>query len=419
MRVNSVLLLAALLTPAAHAGVVSLGTSTQSLTLTGTGLNSSGAGTSRITLGACTYDGTNTTCVLSGPYTGLGNGGVYQFKLVYPGNGPSPLSAITSPATSNLFTLSLTAGSFSSTLTPTGGSAIQFYDLNFSMVYSPSAITCTGVSTCGVAAVGQSQGGTITGAVTGTLDPTPVINSVITASGYGGFSAIAPATWIEIYGVNLATTLSQTWATADFNGANAPTAIGGTTVTVAGKPAYIDYVSPNQVNAQVPSGIASGNQTVVVTTAGGPSVGTTVTVNTTEPGLLAPAVFDVSAGQYVAALFPNASTYVLPPGITGGVPTARAVPGNTITLYGIGFGTVSPNIDAGLVVGQNTSLSGLQVSIGGVPATLQFAGLVQGFLGLYQFNVVVPNVPANDATPVTFTLNGTPGTQKLILPIGN
>ena len=72
-----------------------------------------------------------------------------------------------------------------------------------------------------------------------------------------------------------------------------------------------------------------------------------------------------------------------------------------------------------MIVGQTNSLSGLQVFIGGQQATVQFAGLVQGFLGLYQFNVVVPNVAANDATPFTFMLNGAAGTQSLILAIGN
>jgi len=389
------------------------------MTLTGTGLNSSGAGTSRVTLGACTYDGTNTTCILSGPYTGLGNGGTYQFQLVYPGNGASPLSAITSPPTSNLFTLSLSVGSFSFSLKPVDGSAIQFYDLAGSVTYDPLTASCTGVSTCGVGAVGQSQGGVITGPVSGTFDTTPVVNSVISASAYGGFSAIAPATWIEIYGLNLATTLQQTWAGSDFQGANAPSALGGTTVTVAGKPAYIDFVSPHQVNVQVPSGIAAGRQTLVVTTAGGPSAGTSVTVNVVEPGLLAPAAFHFGPGQYVVALFPNGATYVLPPGATSSVPTARARPGDTITLFGVGFGPVTPNIDAGVIVQQSNNLTGLQVSIGGAPATVQFAGLVQGYLGLYQFNVVVPNVGASDAAPLTFSLNGTAGTQSLIIPIGN
>ncbi len=420
MNLSRLLVINLLLVQSAAAVVVTLGASAQPYTLTGTGINSSGSGTSRVTLGTCTYDGQNTTCILSGPYTGIGSGGTWQMKLVYPGNGLSPLSAITTPATSNLFTFALTsAGSLTFYLTPTGGSPVQFYDQTENIFYNPGTTTCTGVSACGVAGVGQSTGGVITGPVTGTFDATPVVNAVVSASAYGGFNAIAPATWIEIYGTNLATTLSQTWANSDFNGANAPTALGGTTVTVGGVPAYIDFVSDHQVNVQVPSGIPTGKQSLVLTTFGGPSAGTSVTVNTTEPGLLAPAVFKQPAGQYVVALFPNGVTYVLPPGLTNAVPTARAKPGDIVTLYGIGFGKVDPNINAGLIVGQANNLSGVQISIGGQQATVQFAGLVSGYLGLYQFNVVIPNVPANDATPLTFTLSGTPGTQSLILPIGN
>jgi uncharacterized protein (TIGR03437 family) len=418
MKLLQILITSGLLAQSAGAVVVSLGPSTQPFTLTGTGLNSAGSGTSRVTFGTCVFDGTNTTCTLSGSYTGLGSGGAYQFQLVYAGNGPSPLSAITTPSTSNFFSFSLSQGSFSFTLTPTGGKAIPFYDFTESFFYTTSA-TCTGISTCGVAAVGQSQGGVMTGPVTGTFDVTPVVSTVISASAYGAFNAIAPATWVEIYGTNLATVLQQTWAGTDFNGANAPSALGGTTVTVAGQPAYIDYVSPHQVNVQVPSGIPTGRQNVVVTTAGGASVGTSITVNAVEPGMLAPAAFHLPAGQYAVALFPNGATYVLPPGVTNAVPTSRAKPGDVITLYGIGFGTVSPNINAGVIVGQANNLSGLQVFIGGQQASVQFAGLVQGFLGLYQFNVVVPNVPANDATPLTFMLNGAQGSQSLILAIGN
>jgi len=46
-------------------------------------------------------------------------------------------------------------------------------------------------------------------------------------------------------------------------------------------------------------------------------------------------------------------------------------------------------------------------------------GIDANLRGLYQFNVVVPNLPASDTTPLTFTLNGTPGTQTLNLFIGN
>ena len=242
---------------------------------------------------------------------------------------------------------------------------------------------------------------------------------MISASAYGGFSAISPATWIEIYGLNLATTLNRSWAGTDFNGAQAPTSLGGTTVTVGGKPAYVDFVSPGQVNAQVPSGLASGPQQVVVTTAGGASIGTSVTVNAVEPGLLAPPSFKLAAGQYAVALFPDGVTYVLPPGVAAGVPTARAKPGDTIVLYGIGFGPVTPDISAGLLVGQSNTLPGFQASFGAASAIVRFAGLVQGFLGLYQFNIIVPSVAASDAVPFTFSLNGAPGTQSLLLPVGN
>jgi uncharacterized protein (TIGR03437 family) len=417
MKFAQLAVLTALIAPSAGAVVVTFGTSTSNLVLSGTGLNASGAGTSRVTLGTCNYDGTNTTCVLSGPYTGLGSGGTWAFTLIYPGNGQSPLSAITNPPTSNLFTLSLTAGSFAFTLTPTGGSPVTFYDTPGSVTYSNP--TCTVVSQCGVAAVGQAQGSSITGLVTGSADVTPKVNSVITAGNYGGFSAIAPATWIEIYGTNLATVQPQTWASADFNGSLAPTALGGTSVTVNGQPAYVDYVSPHQVNVQVPSGVATGKQTVVVTTFGGPSAGTSVTVNATEPGMLAPPAFDVSAGQYVVATQPNGATFILPPGLTNAVPTARAVPGNVIVMYGIGFGPVSPNINAGAIVGASNALNGVTFTIGGKQATVQFAGLVSGFLGLYQFNVVVPQISANDATPVVVSLNGQQVPQSLILSVGN
>jgi uncharacterized protein (TIGR03437 family) len=96
-----------------------------------------------------------------------------------------------------------------------------------------------------------------------------------------------------------------------------------------------------------------------------------------------------------------------------------AHPGDSIILYGIGFGPVSPNINAGVIVGLVNSLSGFTATIGGQPATVQFGGLVSGFLGLYQFNLVVPQVPANNATPLSFSLNGTRGTQQLLIAIGN
>ena len=307
------------------------------------------------------------------------------------------------------------------TLVENNGPTVSFYSFaNFTFFYTGAA-TCTGVTSCGVGLVGLTPNATMTGPITGTFDPTPAItpSGVITAGNYGGFPSIAPATWVEIYGVNLATTRSQQWASTDFNGTQAPAALGGTTVTVAGIPAFIDFVSPAQVNIQVPSGVAAGPQPLVVTTAGGVSAAYTVTVNSVEPGLLAPPSFILSGAQNVVALSSNTLTYVLPVAVPGAA-TARAQPGDNITLYGIGFGPVTPNIPAGQIVQQTDTLqSALKVFFAGVPATVNYSGLVVGYLGLYQFNVVVPAVAASDSVPVTFTLSGASGPQNLVIAIKN
>lgn len=261
----------------------------------------------------------------------------------------------------------------------------------------------------------------MTGPITGAFDPTPTItpSGVITAGNYGAFPVIAPATWIEIYGFNLATTRTQTWAGTDFNGNQAPTALGGTTVTVGGKPAFVYFVTPAQLNVQVPSGVAAGPQPVVVTTGGGVSAAYTATVRALEPGLLAPVAFLLGGRQHVVALFSGTLTYVLPVAVPG-VTTARARPGDNITLYGVGFGLVTPDIPAGQIVQQQSALqSAFQVSFAGTPATVTYAGFAPGYVGLYQINVTVPNVAASDSVPLTFTLGGTSGPQSLFIAVQN
>ena len=419
-----VLVICATYLPYATAQTATYTSSNQNVILTGLG-GSGGVGQSSVQWGNCLYNGSQTNCTVTAPYTGVGGGGTISIVFSYPGNGKSPFLANSISAGSDLITFGLTPGSSGTiavSLTENTGSTVNFLSNNFTFYYSTATCSGTSVSACGIGQVGLTPGAVITGPVHGVFDATPAIRTsqgVISASGYGGFAALAPGTWMEIYGANLANVTSQTWSGADFNGNAAPTALGGTTVTIGGQSAFIDYVSPGQVNAQVPSNISTGPQPVVVTTPGGTSVAYTVTVNPTEPGLLAPGVFDLGNKQYVAAVFPaNSSTFVLPPGALSGVASQRAQPGQTIVLFGIGFGLVTPNISAGQIVTQSNALNGnLQIFFNGVPANVSFAGLTQGFLGLYQFNVVVPNVSASDTVALTFSLNGTPGTQTLVIPI--
>ena len=405
--------------------VIALGPSAQNFGLKGIGPNSSGQGQSLMSWGSCTFDGSNTTCTLSGDYTGFGSGGKYSLNVSYAGNGTFPLNAVSQTAGSDLFYASATNNfTFAITLTQNSGPALFFYSFaNFSIYFTPAA-ACTGVPAtgCSVGQVGLNPNSTIAGPVTGTFDPSPFIRTsqgVITAGGYGGFASIAPATWIEIYGFNLANTRSQTWSGADFAGNQAPSVLSGVTVTIGGKSAYVNFISPEQINVQVPSDVPTGPQPVVVKTAGGTSNTFTVNVNAVQPGLLAPPSFIINGRQNVVALFSNTYTFVLP-NIVPGVTTARARVGDTITFYGVGFGLVSPNMGAGQIIQQTNSLvSDFKVTFAGVPAVVTYAGLGPGNVGLYQFNVTVPSVAASDNVSLAFTLNGVAGTQNLVIAIQN
>lgn len=422
----SLFLFCAALLPSASGQTATYTSSNERVTLTGLG-GSGGVGQSRVDWGNCVFDGTNTKCTVTAPYTGVGGGGTILIVLAYRGNGISPFTANSISAGSDLITFGLVAGSSGTitvSLAESTGVTVAFLSNNFNFFYDASA-TCSGaaVAACGVGQVGLTPGAVISGTVHGAFNATPVIRTsegVISASAYGAFSALAPGTWMEIYGTDLANVASQTWTKSDFNGNAGPTALGGTTVTIGGQPAFIDYVSPGQVNAQVPSNVSPGPQPVVVSTPGGVSAPYSIAVNVTEPGLLAPAVFNLKAGQYIAAVFPNGSTFVLPPGSIAGVSSARAKPGDTILFYGVGFGTVTPDSPAGQIVTQSNRLNGsFQASFAGTPATVKFSGLTGGYLGLYQFNVVVPSIAASDSVPLTFSLDATAGRQQLLISIAN
>lgn len=257
------------------------------------------------------------------------------------------------------------------------------------------------------------------------LTPAPVVpqvnaGGVITAGSFGASASVAPGSWIEIYGTNLAGD-TRSWGSADFNGSNAPTALDFVSVTVGGQPAYVAYISPGQVNVQVPSNVSAGTQSLVVTTEWGTSTTYNLTVGPT-PGIFAPSILNVGGLQYAGALLANTGTWVLPTGAVSGLTSQPASPGAIITLYGVGFGTTSPAVPAGQLVSstQLTNLtSPLQVLFGTTPATVQYQGLAPGYVGLYQFNIYVPTVPAGSAVPLSFMQGGNQLPQTLYTAVGN
>jgi uncharacterized protein (TIGR03437 family) len=215
----------------------------------------------------------------------------------------------------------------------------------------------------------------------------------VTAVANGGSfqPGFASAGWITIYGSNLSQ-LTYTWQAGDFVNGMLPTSLEGVSVTVNGIPAYVEYISPSQINALAPDDATVGPVQVQVTTAQ-----QTSNAVTAQKGQFAPAFFTIG-GAYVAAEHTDYSLVGAPNLIPGAV-TTPAQPGETLLLYGSGFGLTTPAQPTGQLVAVAVPLANtVQIAIGGLPATVTFAGLTGS--GLYQFNVMVPNLPNGDAAVV-------------------
>lgn len=257
---------------------------------------------------------------------------------------------------------------------------------------------------------------------------TPVVISSITpisgilgaasASAFGALPQAGPGSFIEIYGVDLSP-VTREWAASDFTDGAAPTALEGVSVTVGGKAAYVYYVSPTQVNVQLPADVpTTGTTQVVVSRDGQTSSAMTLTMRPAVPGLLAPASFKVGDRQYVAAL--HADNTFVSNGSVQGVPNSPARPGETLTIYGTGFGAVTPSsfLYAGQIAQDAAPLAQpVRFTIGDIAADVAFAGIVKGSVGLYQFNIVVPAGAANGDLPLRVTLGDQNLSQTLFLPV--
>jgi uncharacterized protein (TIGR03437 family) len=205
---------------------------------------------------------------------------------------------------------------------------------------------------------------------------------------YSSVGTIQAGSWISIYGTGLASSAAL-W-NGDF-----PTQLGGTTVTIGGKAAYLWFVSLTQINAQAPDDIGTGSVPVVVTTSAGTST-STVIVSQYAPS------FSLFNGKYAAAIVPTTTPGnsgngydVIGPAGAFSFPSRPVKAGETVLLYGVGFGPTTQPAPAGSAFsGAAPCITLPTVTIGGVSAEVSFAGIVEA--GLYQFNVIVPNAGSGD-----------------------
>jgi uncharacterized protein (TIGR03437 family) len=233
---------------------------------------------------------------------------------------------------------------------------------------------------------------------------TPTISLVSNA--FGGSQTIAPNTWVQVKGVNLAPAGdSRIWAGSDFGNNQLPTQLDGVSVTVNGKPAFVYFISPTQLNVLTPPDSISGTVAVQVTNGG---VKSNVVNSQAQPLSLAFFTFDathITATHLDGSLVGPTTLY---PGLS-----TPAKPGETIIVYANGFGTTTvPIVTGGLT--QSGTLTGTPiVGIGGFPANVPFAGLVAP--GEFQFNIVVPSSVPDGDLGISAAYNNafTPGSATL------
>ena len=247
----------------------------------------------------------------------------------------------------------------------------------------------------------------------GSASPSP---PTITANGvvpvYSKATTIQPTSWISIYGTNLAT------STALWTG-NFPTSLGGASVTIDGKSGYLYYASPTQINLQAPSDTATGSVPVVVMNANG-TVTSTVTLGQFGPS------FSLLDGTHVAGIILRSDgsgafgggTYdiVGPTGTSLGYKTVAAKAGDSLVLFGVGFGPTTPPVAAGQAFsGAAATNSAVTLLINSKSETPAFAGLTSA--GLYQFNMTVPAGLGTGDVPLQATLGGVMTPSGVVLSL--
>jgi|SRR5579863_2957956 len=230
----------------------------------------------------------------------------------------------------------------------------------------------------------------------------PAITGVTNAGSYQ--SGFAPATWVSIFGTALSTT-TYTWQASDFTDGKLPTSLKGVSVTINGNPAYVEYISPTQINVLVPDNTTVGSVTVQVTV-------NQVESNsmTAQQQQFSPSFFSYGSVPFVAAVHAN-NTLVST--------SSPAMPGEEIVLYGAGFGPTNPVSPSGQLVTAGAKLANpVQFTIGGIalPASsVEFAGLVES--GLYQFNVTVPASLKSGNAAVVATIGGVQTQSGVSIPV--
>jgi uncharacterized protein (TIGR03437 family) len=249
----------------------------------------------------------------------------------------------------------------------------------------------------------------VTGAeTTGGSSPTISANGVVNGASFQ--PGVVANSWVTIQGSGLATKTDD-WSNSIVNGA-LPTSLDGVSVSIGGKPAYMYYISPEQLNVLAPD-VPAGPITVTVTSSGGTSAAFSTTAS-----VYGPAFFAWPGNQVVATR--TDYSYAVKTGTFSGAATVAAKPGDVVILWATGFGPTNPAVPSGVAVPGDVAYSTSSlpsITIDNLPATVYGAALAPGSVGLYQIAIQVPASLADGDWPIQASIGGTSSPAGTILSV--
>jgi uncharacterized protein (TIGR03437 family) len=165
-----------------------------------------------------------------------------------------------------------------------------------------------------------------------------------------------------------------------------PLSLAGASATVNGISAPLWFVSPGQMNIQIPYETTSG----------------TAVLGVNNNGQVASYIFQVT--PTAPGIFVSNSSIV---------PESSGAPGQTIVCFVTGDGDVTPTLTTGATPSAGTPLSQfprsrqpLTMTVGGENATIVFNGIVTGLIGVTQVNFTIPSDAKPGVQPVVVTVGG-------------
>jgi uncharacterized protein (TIGR03437 family) len=301
--------------------------------------------------------------------------------------------------------------------------ARAMYDLN-SLIPSGSGWTlsyATGINDAGQIAGtgfhnGQQRAFLLTPMATG-----PVIGGIAGA----GLSVPAVTTLssnglFTIFGSNFAP--SGTVGRASAPGGLLSTNVAQTCVQVGGQFAPLLYISPTQINAQVPSVASSATVPVSVIANCG---ATNAMASPPFMAKLAAAspeflyfVSNANGQDPVAAVDNNSGAFIGAPGLLAGAVFTPAKPGEIVSIFGVGFGQTNPPQTPGTLATAAAAVPNAAVTLNGNSITAYYVGVTPGFAGLYQVSIAIPAGLSPGPYPIQVTIGGVSSPPGAFLQIG-